>query len=87
LAERKKKRGWGAAGGLLGFLALFGSKLKFLLPILKINSLHELKKGNTKLTRAHPLFKKGAGQRKKESPVSITQWIRRSPCIREILVS
>jgi len=36
LAERKKKRGWGAAGGLLGFLALFGSKLKFLLPILKM---------------------------------------------------
>ncbi|MED0670960.1 site-2 protease family protein [Aneurinibacillus aneurinilyticus] len=33
---KKKKRGWGAAGGLLGFLALFGGKLKFLLPLLKM---------------------------------------------------
>lgn len=33
---KKKKRNWGALGGLLGFLAVFGGKLKFLLPLLKM---------------------------------------------------
>ncbi|MBN6188311.1 site-2 protease family protein [Aneurinibacillus sp. BA2021] len=33
---KKKKRSWGALGGLVGFLAVFGSKLKFLLPLLKM---------------------------------------------------
>jgi Zn-dependent protease len=34
--SKKKKNGWGAAGGLIGFLALIGGKLKFLLPLLKM---------------------------------------------------
>lgn len=33
---KKEKRGWKALGGLAGFLVLFGGKLKFLLPLLKM---------------------------------------------------
>jgi Zn-dependent protease len=33
---KKKKNGWGVLGGIAGFLAVFGGKLKFLLPLLKM---------------------------------------------------